>query len=406
MPAVASPYFDDPSMGQIAQNFYTAIVGDPAKRAQAELYASEVQKNDALTRVANYKADRWGKSNQQFNSLGEINRGYNGTLVPGTRSPYDADPNNITEGDTSTGAYTRPPTANEIATLNARKLQAFAGESNAAELATADRSITAMPFLTSANPNDIYRGSAIMGKAIKDDESPTVGLQAVHAQQASDKGAREAGIKGTYDLAGKRVEAGAEITKANIEAATRKAIETGKPVILGAGQMAVVPKGHPAWTPQNQGVITGLPTKQTVEGAAGVDIAQHGRNSTSDFLYTGNAGGGKGTRLSETELLKGELGALSLIPGATASANGKTVLSNDFITALGSDAREAGRRAYDDSLATTCIARRWRSKPIVMRLGSLAKAMTRDISGLVLELKVALHQRRRSKARCRAFKLI
>ncbi len=355
MPAVASPYFDDPAMGQIAQNMYLAINGDPHARAQAQLYASEVQKNQALAGLTNSQRNRLDMSNTQLGVLPDIFSAERGTMTPGSTTPYDADPNNITEGDVSTGGTFRPPTGDELARLQARELTAYMGESkNPEEAAKARLAITAQPFLTSSNPSLQRQGANIMQHPLKADEVVNYDEVVEHDQRASDAKARETGIKGQYDLAGKRIEAGASITRERISQAAQTARETGKPVSIPAAGIVVVPKGHYAWTEKNQGVLYGLPTKAVVEGAAGTDIAAHGQNPTNTYLYD-SAGsrpgrGGKGFRLPEAELAKGELNALQLVPGATTSTNGKTLTTKAFMDALGPDRQMAGRAAYDDAI--------------------------------------------------------
>jgi hypothetical protein len=142
-----------------------------------------------------------------------------------------------------------------------------------------------------------------------------------------------------------------DITKEHISQAAQTARETGKPVSLGAGTIVVVPKGHYAWTPENQGVLHGATTSDLVKGEAGRRIMSGDTNPILPSLFD-PAGArpsqtrtGKPTAIKQADLDKMEIGALDMVSGAIDRTGGKAVLPQEFVNLLGPDRRAAGLQA-------------------------------------------------------------
>lgn len=327
MPIVPTGSYLDPNMGKITGNLALALFGDPEARAKAQLYGSEIGRNNALT----------GKTNAETGILTTKGAAYND--LPATLTNLYA---------TGPVGETPDQKAARVAPYLAGILQAGGGYAN--ELAGGLSGGLSSLYAT-GNDEDMRRSLVMNGKMPGKDFAGTAAR--ADAVAGRDNAAEQ---QKSYGVA--RINQAGETARNSTNEAGRNTRFYDTPITAAPGNEIYLSPTDPrrkGGMGGPAGVITGQSTKNTVEGKAGDRLLAGEKSPTLDTLYTGKAGstnGAKPKNVSAAQLNGAVIAGARGINGAVDLSNpNKPMLSPDFEASFDPERVSAARRAASDELS-------------------------------------------------------
>lgn len=326
MPIGPSPYYSDPQIGQIASNLAIAIMGDPDARAKRDYYGSEVRFNDARTAKTGEETTGIRLKNDATRALPDTLA----NLFAGPGTPAENFKSNIASA--------------------AGILTAAGGNAEQQVAGLKDLFSTAYGLGGDA---DMTRSLVLDGKMPDQNFAASPG-------RADNVASRNAGFEFKKDTAveGMR-QAGANTRNAATIAGQNERFYN-TPLVARPGTETYLAPSDPRFGKMGgkDGVVRGVPTKATVQGAAGQRIMDLPADAEtperlSSLFGAGNAGAsGKPRAVTRKSVDDAVIAGARGVNGALDLSNpAKPVLNANFEAAFDPAKVAAARQAAADELA-------------------------------------------------------